>query len=510
LFHTVWGRASDTAFKTFQREVAQLYSDSIGAEGENLAKKHYHLIGICGTAMASLAGMLVEQGHRVSGSDENVYPPMSLELQRLGIPVREGYSADNLIEQPDVVVVGNAITRGNPELEHVLNEKMYYTSMAAVVKDNFIRGHHSIVVAGTHGKTTTTSLMAWALERAGANPSFLIGGVAENFNSSFRLTNGPYFVIEGDEYDTAYFDKGPKFMHYLPDTVILNNVEFDHADIYRDIEAVKFAFGRLINLIPGRGQLISGWDSDLVAELAARAFCRVETFGTSHEARWRAEDVSFSSSATTFTVRVNGREFSRYSSPLAGMFNVRNCLGVIVACETLGLDRGAVAEAIAEFKSVKRRLEVRGEVRGVTVIDDFAHHPTAVRETLLAARAKYPGRRIVAIFEPRSYTAQIKLFQQQFEHALAEADEIIISRLFHPERYTQETAISPSEMTDYLRARGREAQYIPAIDDIVSGLAPRLKGSEVLVIMSNGSFGGIHDKMLNALRSTETSARAEN
>ena len=462
--------------------------------------------------MASLAGMLVEQGHEVSGSDENVYPPMSLELQRLGIPVREGYKPDNLLPRPDVVVVGNAITRGNPELEHVLNEKIYYTSMAAVVKDNFIRGHHSIVVAGTHGKTTTTSLMAWAMERAGANPSFLIGGVAENFNSSFRVTpvtNAHYFVIEGDEYDTAYFDKGPKFMHYVPDTVILNNVEFDHADIYRDIEAVKFAFSRLINLIPGNGRLIAGWDSGLVAELSARAFCRVESFGTSHEARWRAEDISFSSEMTTFTVRVEGLEFGRYKSPLAGVFNVRNCLGVIAACEALGLDRSAVAEALAEFKSVKRRLEVRGEVRGVTVIDDFAHHPTAVRETLLAARAKYPGRRIVAIFEPRSYTAQIKLFQQQFEDALAEADEIIVARLFHPERYTPETAISPSEMLDHLRARGREAHYIASPDDIVSDLAPRLKGAEVLVIMSNGSFGGIHEKMLKALRSAETSAHAE-
>ena len=232
--------------------------------------------------MASLAGMLVEQGHAVSGSDENAYPPMSLELERLGIPVCQGYRADNLFERPDVVVVGNAITRGNPELEHVLNEKIYYTSMAAVVKDNFIRGHHSIVVAGTHGKTTTTSLMAWVMECAGANPSFLIGGVAENFNSSFRVTNGPYFVIEGDEYDTAYFDKGPKFMHYLPDTVILNNVEFDHADIYRDIEAVKFAFSRLINLIPGNGQLIAGCDSSLVGErcahsVASRTLGRVTT-----------------------------------------------------------------------------------------------------------------------------------------------------------------------------------------------------------------------------------------
>ncbi len=444
--------------------------------------------------------MLTEQGHRVSGSDENVYPPMSLELDRLGIPVSDGYRPENLGEQPDIVVVGNAITRGNPELEHVLNRKIYYTSMSAVVRDNFIRGRHSIVIAGTHGKTTTTSLMAWAMERAGANPSFLIGGVAENFNSSFRVTDSPYFVIEGDEYDTAYFDKGPKFMHYLPDTVILNNIEFDHADIYRDIEAVSFAFGRLINLIPGNGHLIAGFDSDLVKALSPKAFCRVESFGTSHPVQWHADDVRFSSEMTTFTVRVAGSEFGRYRSPLAGLFNVRNCLGVIAACHVVGLDRGAVADAITEFKSVKRRLEVRGQVGGVTVIDDFAHHPTAVRETLLAARARYPGRPIVAIFEPRSYTAQIKLFQQQFEDALGEADEIVIARLFHPERYSSETAISPAEITEHLRARGREARFIASADEIVSELVPRLTGDEVVVIMSNGSFGGIHYKMLNALR----------
>jgi len=459
--------------------------------------------------MASLAGMLVDQGHEVTGSDENVYPPMSTELQRLGIHAREGYLPENLLDRPDVVVVGNAITRGNPELEFVLNERMFYTSMAAVVQENFIRGSHSIVVAGTHGKTTTTSLMAWVMEYAGANPSFLIGGVAENFNSSFRLAAGPYFVIEGDEYDTAYFDKGPKFMHYLPDTVILNNVEFDHADIYRDIDAVKFAFSRLINLIPGRGQLIAGWDSDLVKALSPRAFCRVESFGIDPEARWRAEEVSFSGEFTEFTVRVEGREFGRYKSPLAGLFNVRNCMGVIAASEDLGLDRSAVAEAIAGFKSVKRRLEVRGQVRGITVIDDFAHHPTAVRETLLAARARYPGRPLVAVFEPRSYTAQIKLFQQQFEDALSEADVTIIARLFHPERYTKETAISPQEMLDHLRARGREAQYISSTDGILSDLVHRLKGNEVVVIMSNGSFDGIHDKLLNALRGSQASVRVD-
>lgn len=468
-----------------------------------MENKHYHLIGICGTAMASLAGMLVKQGHKVTGSDENVYPPMSLELERLGIPVCQGYRPENLSGPPDVIVVGNAITRGNPELEAVLNGKMHYTSMAAVVEENFIRGRHSIVVAGTHGKTTTTSLMAWALEQAGASPSFLIGGVAENFNASFHLSDSRYFVIEGDEYDTAYFDKGPKFMHYLPDTVILNNVEFDHADIYRDIEAVKFAFSRLINLIPGRGQLIAGWDSELVRELAPRAFCPVESFGVEQGARWRAEDVDFSAADTTFSVHVEGREFGRYRTQLAGMFNVRNCLGVIAACEVLGLDRKAVADSIAGFKSVKRRLEVRGEIHGVTVIDDFAHHPTAVRETLLAARARYPKRRVIAIFEPRSYTAQIKLFQQQFEDALAVADEIIIARLFHPERYSEETAISPIEILESLSARGREAQYIATPDEIVGNLVPRLRSGDVIVIMSNGSFGGIHDKMLDALRLAE-------
>ncbi|MFY9609989.1 MAG: UDP-N-acetylmuramate:L-alanyl-gamma-D-glutamyl-meso-diaminopimelate ligase [Blastocatellia bacterium] len=464
-----------------------------------MEKKHYHLIGICGTAMASLAGMLIQQGHRVTGSDENVYPPMSLELERLGIEASEGYRPENIAGHPDFIVVGNAITRGNPELEFALNQKLYYTSMAAVVQDNFIRGHHSIVIAGTHGKTTTTSLMAWAMERAGANPSFLVGGVAENFQSSFRVTSGDYFVIEGDEYDTAYFDKGPKFMHYLPDTVILNNIEFDHADIYRDLEAVKFAFSRLINLVPARGALIAGWDSEVVKELSKRAFCRLDSFGIDEGANWRAREIEFAGNMTTFTVEVAGRRFASYRTPLAGSFNVRNCLAVIATCESLGLDRNAVADALAEFKSVKRRMEVRGAVRGVTVIDDFAHHPTAVRETLAAARAKYPGCRLVALFEPRSYTAQIRAFQEQFELALSEADSIVVAGLFHPERYTADSAISPVEMAGNLRRLGREAEFIPSVDEIVSHLAPRLKNNDVVVIMSNGSFGGIHDKLMKAL-----------
>ncbi|MFL6274630.1 MAG: UDP-N-acetylmuramate:L-alanyl-gamma-D-glutamyl-meso-diaminopimelate ligase [Blastocatellia bacterium] len=461
--------------------------------------KHYHLIGICGTAMASLAGMLVAQGHKVTGSDANVYPPMSLELQRLGIPVAEGYRQENLRERPDIVVVGNAISRGNPEVEFVLNEKLAYTSMASVVKENFIRGHHSVVVAGTHGKTTTTSLMAWAMECAGANPSFLIGGVAENFQSSFRITDSAYFVIEGDEYDTAYFDKGPKFMHYLPDTVILNNVEFDHADIYRDLDAVKWAFSRLVNLIPQRGALVAGWDSPAVRELAKNAFCPVISYGTEAGASWQATEFDFTGEMTRFKVSMDGAELGRYRTPLAGLFNVRNCLAVIATCETLGLDRQAVSNAMAEFKSVKRRMQVRGIVRGVTVIDDFAHHPTAVMETLKAARAKYPGHRLIALFEPRSYTAQIKDFQQSFEDGLREADVIIIAGLFHPERYTKSSAISPDEMIDNLRRSGRSADFIPSADDIVAHLSPKLREGDVVVAMSNGSFGGVHDKLLRVL-----------
>jgi UDP-N-acetylmuramate: L-alanyl-gamma-D-glutamyl-meso-diaminopimelate ligase len=449
--------------------------------------------------MASLAGMLVAKGFEVTGSDENIYPPMSVELQRLGIPVSAGYRRENLARRPGVVVVGNAISRGNPELEHVLNEKMLYRSLAEVVKESFIRGHESIVVAGTHGKTTTASMMAWALEVAGADPSFLVGGIVENFGLSFRVAEGHYFVIEGDEYDTAYFDKGPKFMHYLPDTVIINNIEYDHADIYADLAAVKLAFSRLINLIPARGHLVAGFDSAAVREVAQCALCGVESFGTDEGSKWVATDIDFSGEGTQFDVMVDRGKLGRYRTPLSGLFNVRNCLGVIAACEVLGFDRKAIAQSIATFKSVKRRMEIRGTVGNTVVIDDFAHHPTAVRETLTAAGQKYPGRQIVAVFEPRSYTAQCKFFQKQFEQSLGLADKVIIAGLFHPERYTESTAMSPEEMVDNLRKSGLVADYLPSADEIVTHLASSLRGGEVVVIMSNGSFGGIHEKLLSAL-----------
>jgi UDP-N-acetylmuramate: L-alanyl-gamma-D-glutamyl-meso-diaminopimelate ligase len=469
------------------------------------APRHYHLIGIGGSAMASLAGLLREAGHTVTGSDENVYPPMSTQLRDLGIEYAEGYGPGNLSPRPDVVIVGNAISRGNPELEAVLDLHIPYTSAAATVKEEFIRGRHSLAVAGTHGKTTTTSLLAWTLESAGLHPSFLIGGVAENFGSSFRLTDSKYLTIEADEYDTAYFDKGPKMWHYLPDTAIVNNIEFDHADIYRDEEAYRFAFARFINLIPRSGTLVAGWDSPIVRELAPKTFSKLESFGYgdhpagSEHPRWRAQDVEFGRESTRFVVVHDGEVWGEVETPLAGAFNVRNCLATIAAATAVGAEPAGIREGLRTFRSVRRRMEVRGEVGGITVIDDFAHHPTAVRETLDAARQRYGDRPIVAVFEPRSYTAQRREFQQTYIDAFGAAQRVILAGLFHPERYTAETALDPIAMVEALRGQGKEAAYTPAVDGIVRDLVASLKGDEVVLIMSNGGFGGIHQKLVDAL-----------
>src|SRR5438105_4630761 len=467
---------------------------------------HYHLIGIGGTAMASLAGLLKAAGHTVTGSDEKVYPPMSTALQEMGIAYNEGYRAENLSPKPDIVVVGNVVSRGNPELEAVLIQKLRYTSAAATIKEEFIWGHHSLAVAGTHGKTTTTSLLAWALESAGLNPSFLIGGVAENFGSSFRLTESKYFVIESDEYDTAYFDKGPKMWHYLPDTAIVNNIEFDHADIYRDEEAYKFAFARFINLVPKNGVVIAGWDSPIVRELTPKSPAPVESFAygdvtapPANQAHWHARDVEFNESGTQFRAFRSSEEWGQVDTPLAGAFSVRNVLAVIAAAESVKADRDGVREGLRTFKSVKRRMELRAEVRGVAVIDDFAHHPTAIRETIDAVRQKYKGRRIVAVYEPRSYTAQRREFQDEYAKAFRGADEIVFASLYRPDRYTKETALDLQLLVRELAASGKGAKELKNADAIVLDLTPRLKERDVVLIMSNGGFGGIHQKMLDAL-----------
>jgi UDP-N-acetylmuramate: L-alanyl-gamma-D-glutamyl-meso-diaminopimelate ligase len=468
---------------------------------------HYHLIGICGTAMASLAGMLQARGHHVTGSDLSVYPPMSTMLEDLGIKVSPGYKREHLTPSPDCVIVGNAIPRGNPEVEETLRRKLLYRSQAEVVKEEFIRGRHSLAVAGTHGKTTTTSIAAWVMDQGGLDPTFLIGGVAQNFGVSFRVTNSDYFVIEADEYDTAYFDKGPKFMHYLPELAIVNNIEFDHADIYHDLDAVKLAFRRFMNLVPENGRLIAGWDSPnvrkVVESFGEKLFTQVETFGTDASAKWQVRNADFSRRLSRFEVFCENQLWGEFETPLLGEFNLLNCLAVIVAADAWGVSREKIATALASFQNVKRRAEVRGEERGVTVIDDFAHHPTAVRETLKALRARYKDRRLIAVFEPRSWSSRLAVFQDDYAHAFAAADYVVIASVFDSQKVTEKgRALDTNELIDAISQQGKPAFALPGADQIVSHILPQLRAGDVVAIMSNGGFGGIHEKILSALKST--------
>ena len=455
--------------------------------------------------MASLAGMLQARGHRVTGSDENVYPPMSTMLEGLGIAVAQGYRAEHLAQAPDCVIIGNAIPRGNAEVEETLNRKLLYRSQAETVKEEFIRGRRSLVVAGTHGKTTTTSIAAWVMEQGGLDPTFLVGGVVQNFGVSFRVTDSSYVIIEGDEYDTAYFDKGPKFMHYLPETAIVGNIEFDHADIYADLAAVKTAFRRLMNLVPGNGRLIAGWDSahvrEVIGEMGQRLYTRLETYGTCDDAAWQAREIDYTGEMARFRVFREGREWGQFQTPLIGDFNIRNCLAVIVAAHAWGLEKEAIADALATFKSVRRRMQVRGQERGVTVIDDFAHHPTAVRETLQALRTKYADARLVAVFEPRSWSSRLAVFQDDYARAFTAADYVVIASVFDSSKATEKgRVLDTNQLIEDIRAQGKPALVIEGADEIVSHLAPELRAQDVVAIMSNGGFGGIHDKLLAALR----------
>ena len=466
---------------------------------------HYHLIGICGTAMASLAGMLQARGHHVTGSDLNVYPPMSTMLEQLGIKVAQGFKREHLTPAPDCVIVGNAIPRGNPEVEETLKRKLLYRSQAEVVKEEFIRGRHSLAVAGTHGKTTTTSIAAWVMDQGGLNPSFLIGGVAQNFGSSFRVTQGDYFIIEADEYDTAYFDKGPKFMHYLPELAIVNNIEFDHADIYADLDAVKLAFRRFMNLVPENGRLIAGWDSpnvrQVVESFGERLFTRVETFGTDSSAKWQVRNPDFSGGLSRFDVFCENQSWGEFQTPLVGEFNLLNCLAVIVAADAWGVSKDKIQGALASFQNVKRRAEVRGEEQGVVVIDDFAHHPTAVRETLRALRARYRDRRLIAVFEPRSWSSRLAVFQQDYANAFVAADYVVIANVFDSQKVTEKgRALNTNELIDAISKQGKPAFALPDADQIVAHIVPELRSGDVVAIMSNGGFGGIHDKILTALK----------
>jgi UDP-N-acetylmuramate: L-alanyl-gamma-D-glutamyl-meso-diaminopimelate ligase len=454
--------------------------------------------------MASLAGMLQARGQRITGSDLNVYPPMSTMLESLGIKVMQGFKAEHLTPTPDCVVIGNAIPRGNPEVEETLNRKLLYRSQAEIVKEEFIRGRHSLAVAGTHGKTTTTSIASWVIDQAGLNPTFLIGGVAQNFGTSFRVTDSDYFIIEADEYDTAYFDKGPKFMHYLPELAIVNNIEFDHADIYPDLNAVKLAFRRFMNLVPANGKLIVGWDSPnvraVVDSIGKKLFTTLETFGTTSEAKWQIREPRFGASLSEFKVFRAGELWGEFRTPLLGEFNLLNCLAVIVAADAWGATKEKISDALETFKNVKRRAEVRGEKRGIIVIDDFAHHPTAVRETLRALHARYEGRRLVAVFEPRSWSSRLAVFQKDYADAFTAADYVVIASVFDSQKVTEKgRALNTAELIEDISKQGKPAFAFADAEQILSHLVPDLREGDVVAIMSNGGFGGIHDKLLALL-----------
>jgi UDP-N-acetylmuramate: L-alanyl-gamma-D-glutamyl-meso-diaminopimelate ligase len=462
--------------------------------------KRIHLIGVGGVAMATLAALLKRRGHDVIGSDQHVYPPMSEFLAREGIRVLEGYRAEHIGSGLDLVIVGNAISRGNPELEEVLDRKIRYASLPEVVRDEFLWGARSIVVAGTHGKTTTTSLVTWLLAEAGLDPSALIGGIAANFDSSYRLGGGRDFVIEGDEYDSAFFDKTAKFLKYLPDIVVVNNVEFDHADIYPDVDAVLLAFRRLVTLVPRRGHLLLGFDSPGAMALRDAARSRVETFGLGQGADWRADEVRVTSRGTAFRVWHGGAFFGEFELPMLGAHNVRNALAALAVGAIAGVSAPAARGALARFAGVRRRLELRGIVGGVRVYDDFAHHPTAVAETLGALRLGHPGARIWAIFEPRSATSCLRVFEREFADALAAADETIVAAVFRT-TIPDDRRLDPEALVRQIEARGRRARYIPTVAEIVSTVAREAREGDLVVAMSNGGFDDIHTKLLSALES---------
>ncbi|WP_041597807.1 UDP-N-acetylmuramate:L-alanyl-gamma-D-glutamyl-meso-diaminopimelate ligase [Granulicella tundricola] len=460
-------------------------------------KKHIHLIGICGTAMASLAGMLQAQGHTVTGSDAAAYPPMSDQLAAMGIAVMQPYAERNLDVTPDLVVVGNAISRGNVELERVLDERIPFSSMAALLHDEFLVGRESLVVAGTHGKTTTTSMLAWIYETAAKYdakfaPSFLIGGVAENFGASFMVRATRPFLLEGDEYDTAFFDKGPKFLHYFPDAAILTHVEFDHADIYDDLNAVKTAFKRFVNLIPRRGRLVAYDGNVNVTECVAKAFCAVERYGLAPGSYWRVTGLTADEGGTRWTLERDGEFFAELKLPMPGEHNALNATAAAGLAAGQGVAVEAIKEALATFRSVKRRLEVRAEVNGITVIEDFAHHPTAIRETLRALKASYAGRRLVAILEPRSNTLRRNVFEEALVDSLLIADQVVIAGVFKSESIPEHERLEPEAVAAGLRVRGTPAQVLADAGAIVKVLAPELKSGDVVAILSNGGFGDIY------------------
>lgn len=465
--------------------------------------KHIHVIGIGGSAMAPLAGMLREHGNTVTGSDSGVYPPASTLLENLGISFFHTFDAAHLNPAPDLVVVGNIIARGNPELEEVLDRKIPYRSMPEILKEVFLPGRHSIVVSGTHGKTTTTAMLAWIFHTAGKRPNFLVGGVAENFGKSYGLGGGAEFILEGDEYETAFWDRGPKFFHYHPDDLIITSLEYDHADIYRDFETYELAFKRLVNLVPRSGRVVIWGDTQqsgpALRRAVEKAFCPVETYGFTGENEWVAGELSVDGGAMRFRVLHKGNPFGEFLLAASGRHNVLNALAAMAVAYGRGIGVEDLKKAFATFKSVKRRMDVKGEARGVLVVDDFAHHPTAVRATIEAARARWPGRRLWAILEPRSNSMRRKVFQETLPQALALADRVVLGGVFRAQQLGDENRLEPESVAESVRALGRSARVFPGADAIAEQLAAEAEAGDLLLVMSNGSFDGLCEKLLAKL-----------
>jgi len=462
--------------------------------------RHIHLLGIGGAAMAPVAGMLKERGYTVTGSDTGVYPPASTLLGALGIPWTEGFRPENLKPTPDLIVVGNAISRGNPELEAALDEKIPYWSMPQTLEELFLPGHTSIVIAGTHGKTTTTAMLSWIFQVANRRPDFLVGGVVPNFNDkSYGLGGGEEFIIEGDEYDSAYFDKAPKFLHYRPDELILTSLEFDHADIYSDLAAIELQFRRLVNLVPRRGRILVWGEAPNLVACTSKAFCTVEKYGLTPEMDWYAGDIEWREGMTHFRVAYHGKEVARIRMPLAGRHNVMNALACVAMSFTRGVECEAIEVALAKFQGVRRRMDIKGEVAGVLIVEDFAHHPTAIRATIEAARSRWPERKLWVAFEPRSNTMRRRIFQDDLAAALATADGAVLGAVNRAQLLSDDERLDPEYVVAAIRKLGKPARALESANEIAEFLSSQLVSGDLVIVMSNGSFDGLCGRLLEIL-----------
>jgi len=466
------------------------------AENINLDDvKHIHLIAICGTAMGALAGMLKKKSFKITGSDEGVYPPMSDYLRDLGIEIMEGFSPGNLDVNPDLIIVGNTVKRTNPEAQEMVRRNIPYIHLPKALSEYFLKPKHPIVIAGTHGKTTTTALCAWVLESAKIDPGFLVGGILKNYNSNAKVGEGEFFVIEGDEYDSAYYDKVPKFYHYKPKTGIITSVEFDHGDIYRDIEHIKSAFTNFVKLIPTDGFLVACADFPHVHDVIKLAKCEVVTYGFHEGADIRLIDVKLDENGGKFSLFRKGRKISHFHTPLWGRHNVENAAAVAITCLHHGLSIKEIQTGFDTFQGVKRRQEILAIVDDIIIIDDFAHHPTKVRETVRAVRARYPGRRLFSVYEPRTNTSRRNFFQDVYPKSFDGSDFVLIAPVYHPHQIEKEKLMNPAKLAEDIGKRGIEAHHLENVNEIIEYLVKNTKSGDVILIMSNGGFGGIYKKL---------------